>query len=118
MTLDIWSAILVCALGTFAMRLFPLIWMQIHLAKKAKQNSATNNTPVWISVLGPVMIAAMFGASLMPVRADWIGAASTVIAVIATLICWQRYRTLGKPVFCGVFVFGVTTYLLSYLSSL
>ena len=107
MDYEIWLAIGVCAIGTFAMRMLPLLWMQRHLAKTNNQN--TNELPEWLSLLGPLMIAAMCGSSLMPVRQDWIGVLATLIGVTTTVMAWRRFRSLGRPVFIGVLTFGLTT---------
>lgn len=115
MSNDTWLVVLICAIGTFAMRAVPLIWMRRHYAKQQLKNGM-NQMPVWLGVLGPLMIAAMFGVSLVPVRADWVGALATVTGVIATALVWLRTRSLGLPVAIGVGVFGLVTYGLTIFS--
>jgi branched-subunit amino acid transport protein len=110
MSMEVWLAIVACALGTFALRLVPLIWLQYLAAKNEKAD--TEKMPPWLTLLGPVMIAAMFGVSLVPVRQDGIGASATIVGVLVTYMVWYRSRSLGKPVFWGVVAFGVITYLL------
>ena len=108
MNTERWLVILLCAGGTFLIRALPLMWTRRHLAKQ--QSDAANTLPSWLGLLGPLMIAAMFGVSLVPVRHDWIGALATVAGCLATLLSWYRSRTLGKPVFIGVVVFGLVTF--------
>lgn len=107
MEYEIWMAIIVCAVGTFAMRALPLLWMQRRLAKA--DGKSNNTLPQWLSILGPLMIAAMCGASLIPVREDWVGILSTCTGITATMLAWVRFKSLGKPVFIGVLSFGLTT---------
>jgi len=105
---DIWIALVASAVGTLLIRLLPLIWMQRHLAKR-KSQEAVAAMPAWLSAFGPLMIAAMFGVSLIPSSqtvAAWI---STVIGVLVTLIVWWFKRSLGWPVFAGVIAFGTVT---------
>ncbi len=65
MHVDIWIAIVVAAIGTYALRVVPLLWTQRHF-NKHKANNTEARLPTWLSVLGPLMIAAMLGASLIP----------------------------------------------------
>ena len=108
-----WTVILLCAVGTYVMRALPLIWTQKHLAKHTEEGS--KQLPTWLSLLGPLMIAAMLGVSLIPARQDWIGAASTIVGCAITLGFWYRSRSLGKPVFAGVVAFGLVTFALSQM---
>ncbi|GGF80415.1 AzlD domain-containing protein [Alteromonas lipolytica] len=103
-----WIVILLCSVGTFAIRALPLIWTRRHLARQ--NNNEDKTLPTWLGLLGPLMIAAMFGVSLVPVRHDWIGAVATLAGCITTFVAWYRSRTLGKPVFLGVVVFGLVTF--------
>ena len=100
-----WLVILLCAAGTFLIRALPLVWTRRHLARQTKDT--TNTLPTWLGLLGPLMIAAMFGVSLVPVRQDWVGVIATLAGCATTLVSWYRSRTLGKPVFIGVVVFGL-----------
>ncbi len=103
---NIWIALAICALGTLLMRLLPLVWMQRHLAKR-KAQEAVDEIPSWLSVFAPLMIAGMFGVSLVPsntTSASWL---ATALGVIATLVVWRFTRSLGWPVFAGVLVYGV-----------
>lgn len=107
MQADIWAAIIVVAIGTYALRVGPLLWTQRHLNKHNTNNSEAR-LPTWLSVLGPLMIAAMLGASLIPKvpsLSSWI---ATALGTVVTTIVWYRYKTLGLPVFCGVISFGLT----------
>ena len=106
MTLEIAFAIFVCAIGTFAMRCIPLIWMRRHLEKQ-QQTDQEVVPPVWLGLIGSLMIAGMLGSSLVPVRGDWVGALSTLVGVIVTIVVWFRFRSLGLPVFLGVLAFGI-----------
>ena len=103
---QLWIALLATALGTFLMRALPLLWMRRHLVRKQASNSL-DAMPTWLTVLGPLMIAAMFGVSLVPAsetRAAWL---ATVIGVLATYLVWKKTNSLGWPVFAGVAVYGL-----------
>ena len=106
MHVDIWIAIVVTAIGTYALRVVPLLWTQRHF-NKHKANNTEARLPTWLSVLGPLMIAAMLGASLIPKApsaASWI---ATAIGTVVTVLVWRKFKSLGLPVFCGVLSFGV-----------
>ncbi len=103
---SVWIAMIIVAIGTLLMRLLPLHWMQRSLAKKQADHSL-DHLPLWLSVLGPTMIAAMFGTSLVPASpslATWL---ATAAGGVTTLIAWYWKRTLGLPVFAGVLAFGL-----------
>jgi len=106
MHVDIWIAIVVAAIGTYALRVVPLLWTQRHF-NKHKANNTEARLPTWLSVLGPLMIAAMLGASLIPKApsaASWI---ATAIGTVVTVVVWRKFKSLGLPVFCGVLSFGI-----------
>ncbi|CAA0357097.1 conserved membrane hypothetical protein [Alteromonas alvinellae] len=106
MHVDIWIAIVVAAIGTYALRVVPLLWTQRHF-NKHKANNTEARLPTWLSVLGPLMIAAMLGASLIPKApsaASWI---ATAIGTVVTVLVWRKFKSLGLPVFCGVLSFGI-----------
>ena len=106
MHVDIWIAIVVAAIGTYALRVVPLLWTQRHF-NKHKANNTEARLPTWLSVLGPLMLAAMLGASLIPKApsaASWI---ATAIGTVVTVLVWRKFKSLGLPVFCGVLSFGV-----------
>ena len=106
MHVDIWIAIVVAAIGTYALRVVPLLWTQRHF-NKHKANNTEARLPTWLSVLGPLMIAAVLGASLIPKApsaASWI---ATAIGTVVTVLVWRKFKSLGLPVFCGVLSFGV-----------
>ncbi|MGO1886832.1 MAG: AzlD domain-containing protein, partial [Halomonas sp.] len=75
MNTELWLAVAVSAIGTLLMRIVPFLWMQRRL------NSATglNNMPQWLGILGPLMIAAVLGVSIVPIN-------PRAIAWIATAI--------------------------------
>lgn len=106
----IWAALLVCALGTFLMRALPLVWMQRHLVQR-KTKSAVEAMPTWLSVLGPLMIAAMFGVSLVPGKASPASWLATALGALVTLIAWRMTKSLGWPVFAGVAIYGAVIFL-------
>ena len=106
MQTDIWVAIVIAAIGTYALRAVPLVWTQRHFnRRKGGDNEA--HLPMWWSVLGPLMIAAMLGTSLIPkvpTEASWL---ATVVGSLVTAIMWRKFRTLGLPVLGGVLAFGL-----------
>jgi len=101
----LWIAVLAAALGTLLMRLMPLLWMQRRL--KRLGDDAPEAMPQWLSLLGPLMVAAVFGVSLVPVTAGPLAWLATIIGMIATLAVWWRTRTLGWPVAAGIATYGV-----------
>ena len=103
---SLWIAVMVTAAGTFAMRLLPLLWMQRQL-KKHHDKNAVEVIPRWISLLGPLMIAAMLGVSLMPGTPDVVSWLATLGGAVATLLVWKYARSLGLPVLAGVVAFGL-----------
>lgn len=106
MTNAFWLAIFVTAAGTLLMRVLPLVWMQRRLARRQTEDS-TEIVPSWLRVLGPAMIAAMLGVSLVPTAFTVSGWAAPFVAVLVTLGVWYRTRSLGLPVFAGVLIYGV-----------
>jgi branched-subunit amino acid transport protein len=69
--------------------------------------------PKWLGVLGPVMIAAMLGVSLVPETASLNSWLATFVGVSFTLLVWSRTKSLGWPVLMGVAAFGAVR-LLNY----
>ncbi|WP_421869255.1 AzlD domain-containing protein [Motiliproteus sp.] len=102
----LWLAVMGIAVGTFSMRFVPMLWMQRHLDKHNDQD-AFDVMPQWLSLLGPMMIAAMFGNSLVPKSVDVIGWVATAVGVLVTVLVWRRTQSLGMPVLAGVFSYGV-----------
>ena len=106
MQTDIWVAIILAAIGTYALRVGPLLWTQRHFNKHKASNTEAR-LPTWLSVLGPLMIAAMLGTSLIPKvpsASSWI---ATVVGTLVTILVWRKFKSLGLPVFCGVLSFGL-----------
>ncbi len=103
MSSALWLAVVFSALGTLLMRVVPFLWMQRRL------NSATgiNNMPQWLGILGPLMIAAVLGVSIMPVNPSATSWFATAIGLSTTLLVWWKLRSLGWPVAAGVAVFGL-----------
>lgn len=106
MSLELWIAMIVAALGTYLIRLLPLIWMQQRL-KRRDGDAAVDVLPKWLVVLGPMMIAAVLGVSLVPRTPDPAGWLATVVGLGVTLVVWRKTRSLGWPVVGGVLTFGV-----------
>ena len=102
---ELWIAVLVTALGTLAMRMLPLLWMRRRLRQRA--NSDVDALPQWLGILGPLMIAALLGVSLIPQQPDLASWCATLLGGIVTLGVWRHTRTLGWPVAAGVATFGV-----------
>lgn len=98
-------AILAIAAGTCLMRILPLLWMQRHLSRRKAENPV-DSLPDWLSVLGPSMIAALLGASLVPTTLTITNWMATFLGVVVTLLVWRHSRSLGLPVFVGVIVYG------------
>lgn len=107
---ELWLAVIATAVGTLMMRILPLLWMQHHLLRRNNEN-AIESMPTWLNVLGPTMIAAMCGVSLVPTSFSAGSGLATISGVIATTLVWQRTRSLGWPVFAGVLIYGVVALL-------
>lgn len=103
MSAALWLAVAACAVGTLLMRVVPFLWMQRSL----NSETGLNNMPQWLGILGPLMIAAVLGVSIMPVNPSVISWAATAIGLAVTLLVWLKVRSLGWPVAAGVAVFGV-----------
>ncbi|WFF40115.1 AzlD domain-containing protein [Salinicola endophyticus] len=108
MSVELWIALLAGALGTYLIRLLPLLWMQRRL-RHSRERAGTESMPAWLGVLGPMMIAAVLGVSLVPRVPDATGWIATLVGLAATLLTWRRTRSLGLPVIVGVATFGVMT---------
>tara|TARA_R110000824_G_scaffold50961_3_gene142154 strand:+ start:196 stop:531 length:336 start_codon:yes stop_codon:yes gene_type:complete len=102
MSTALWLAVVVSALGTLLMRVVPFLWMQRRLNSAA----GINNMPQWLGILGPLMIAAVLGVSIMPVNPSAISWFATAIGLSVTLLVWWKLRSLGWPVAAGVAVYG------------
>ena len=102
MSSTMWIAVIICALGTLLMRVVPFLWMQRRLGSATGMNAM----PQWLVILGPMMIAAVLGVSIVPVNPSAISWLATAIGLSVTLLVWRRLRSLGWPVAAGVAVFG------------
>lgn len=98
---NMWIALLLIALGTFAMRGAPLVMMKKHLNKKADQGKPAD-PPLIFNVLGATMIAAMFGVSLVPPENTTWAWVVVAISTLVTGLIWLKTRTMGLPIFVGV----------------
>lgn len=108
----LWIAMLAAAAGTFLLRMLPLLWMQRHLDRR-DSHKTVEQMPVWLRVLGPAMIAAMFGVSVVPATLTLTSWLATLLGGALTLAVWYRTRSLGWPVFAGVAMYGVVEVLAS-----
>lgn len=106
-----WLTLGIIALATFLMRVAPLFWMSRRL-KRSSNGSSLADIPLWLRVMGPMMIAAMFGTSLVPATISVSTWMATGAGVLATLLVWYKTRTLGLPVLAGVAVYGLLVSLL------
>ncbi|RUR29572.1 AzlD domain-containing protein [Vreelandella andesensis] len=103
MSIELWLAVAVSAIGTLLMRVVPFLWMQRRLGS----DTGINTMPQWLGILGPLMIAAVLGVSIMPVNPSTVSWLATAIGLSITLIIWWRLRSLGWPVAAGVAAFGL-----------
>ncbi|MDQ7728706.1 AzlD domain-containing protein [Halomonas sp. SpR8] len=103
MSSALWLAVAVSALGTLLMRVVPFLWMQ----RRLNSTTGLNNMPQWLGILGPLMIAAVLGVSIVPVNPSAVSWTATAIGLSVTLLVWSRVRSLGWPVAAGVGVFGL-----------
>ena len=103
MSTALWLAVVISALGTLLIRVVPFLWMQ----RRLNSESGLNNMPQWLGILGPLMIAAVLGVSIVPVNPNAISWLATAIGLSVTLLVWSHTRSLGWPVAAGVAVFGL-----------
>ncbi|SEM37484.1 AzlD domain-containing protein [Halomonas caseinilytica] len=102
----LWLAVLASALGTYLIRVLPLLWMRRRL-RRLDGNDNVDAMPQWLGILGPLMIAALFGVSLVPRDPSATTWLATAIGIAITLLVWYRKRSLGWPVAAGVAAYGV-----------
>lgn len=98
-------ALILIVLGTYSMRVLPFIWMQRHIDRR-EEGEVQGEFVKWLGVLGPTMIGAMLGASLVPETHNMASWLATSLGVVATYVIWHKTKTLGLPVFIGVIVYG------------
>ncbi|WP_417528053.1 AzlD domain-containing protein [Marinomonas shanghaiensis] len=111
MDTSMWLALVSIAIGTYLIRLLPYIWMKRSLAKK-QMEGGIGAMPIWLTILGPTMVAAMFGTSLVPAHSDAVSWLATGVGTLVTFGVWTRTRSMGLPILCGVVAFGVVTLIL------
>lgn len=109
---SVWIAMGIVALGTYFMRLLPTMWMIRRLSRDSGKHGL-DNVPIWLTVLGPAMIAAMLGVSLIPAEPTSVSWFATAAGSVVTLLTWLRTRSLGVPVGVGVACFGLIVYAFS-----
>ena len=112
MSSALWLAVLASTAGTLLMRLLPLLWMRRRL-QRLGDDEYLDAMPQWLSILGPLMIAAVLGVSLVPTTPDAISWLATALGVLATLLVWHRLRSLGWPIAAGVAAYGAVVVLAS-----
>ncbi|MGP5016331.1 AzlD domain-containing protein [Vreelandella alkaliphila] len=103
MSSALWLAVMVSAIGTLLIRVVPFLWMQ----RRINSETGINNMPQWLSILGPLMIAAVLGVSIVPVSPSAVSWIATAIGLSVTLWVWSRLRSLGWLVAAGVAAFGI-----------
>ncbi|MFI0471991.1 AzlD domain-containing protein [Halomonas sp. HMF6819] len=103
MSIELWIAVALSALGTLLIRVAPFLWMQ----RRLDQSDGPTPLPEWLAILGPLMIAAVLGVSIVPVNPNATSWLATALGLFATVLVWRRTRSLGWPVAAGVAVFGI-----------
>lgn len=96
-----WLALFVIAIGTFLMRAGPL-QLIFHRFKQSTSSNSRNQIPFVFSIMGPAVIAALLGTSLMPSTPSFQSWAATFVGILVTLIVYYKIRTLSLPIFFGV----------------
>jgi branched-subunit amino acid transport protein AzlD len=109
MDMSMWLALVSIAIGTYLLRLLPYLWMKRSLAKRQTEDGV-GSMPIWLTILGPTMIAAMFGTSLVPTQSDMVSWLATGVGILVTFGVWKRTRSMGLPILCGVVAFGIITF--------
>lgn len=102
MSSALWIAVVISALGTLLMRVVPFLWMQRRMGSE----EGLNAMPQWLAVLGPLMIAAVFGVSIVPVEPSPLSWLATAIGLGVALLVWRRTRSMGWPVAVAVATYG------------
>ncbi len=103
---SIWLAILLAALGTCLTRVLPWWWMRW----KRQQGVEQQGSSVWLHRLGPLMIAALLGASLVPAQRSSLTWLAVAMGLLLTWLVWWWRRSLGLPVLVGVVTFGLSQF--------
>jgi len=105
MTVELWISVAVIAICTYFLRAIPFFWMQRRL--KRRSDATTDSVPAWLVVLGPAMISAMFGVSLVPASNTASAWLATICGTALTLCVWYRTKSLSWPVFAGVAMYAI-----------
>ncbi|UTW00800.1 AzlD domain-containing protein [Marinomonas rhizomae] len=108
MEMSMWLALASIAIGTYLIRLLPYVWMKRSLAKRQTEDGV-GSMPTWLTILGPTMIAAMFGTSLVPTHSGSLSWFATGVGILVTYGVWTRTRSMGLPILFGVVAFGMVT---------
>lgn len=103
---SVWLTLFVIAVGTFLIRTVPLQIMFRRL-KKSDSINTSKQIPVVLSIMGPAMIAAMLGSSLIPSKPSFVSLTATLAGIIVTLATYYKFRTLSVPVLLGVVGYSV-----------
>ncbi|WP_104202445.1 AzlD domain-containing protein [Billgrantia saliphila] len=111
MSSALWLAVLATAAGTLLMRILPLLWMR-HRLERRERDDDFDAMPQWLGILGPVLIAAVLGSSLVPSPSILLYWSATACGVAITLLVWWRLRSLGWPVAAGVSAYGLVIIIL------
>lgn len=106
MEVSMWLAFFSIAIGTYLLRALPYLWMKRSLAKRQTEDGI-GSMPIWLTILGPTMVAAMFGTSLVPAHSNLVSCLATAIGVLVTYGVWTRTRSMGLPILGGVTAFGM-----------
>ncbi|QUX91270.1 branched-chain amino acid ABC transporter [Marinomonas sp. A3A] len=106
MEMSMWLALASIAIGTYLIRLLPYVWMKRSLAKRQTEDGV-GSMPTWLTILGPTMIAAMFGTSLVPAHSGALSWLATGVGILVTYGVWTRTRSMGLPILFGVLAFGI-----------
>lgn len=105
MTAELWISVAIVALFTYLLRALPFFWMQRRL--KRHSGTTSDSVPAWLIVLGPAMISAMFGVSLVPASNTADAWLATIFGTVLTLCVWYRTKSLSWPVFAGVAMYAI-----------
>lgn len=105
------SAVLLVGVGTYLMRLLPLVAVR----RAQRRADAPVGSPAarwggWLELVGPAVIAALLATSVVPEPSDpafWSKLGPGVAALGLTGLVANRWRNLGLTVVAGVAAYGL-----------
>ena len=105
-------AVIFLGIATYLSRLLPYLWMRKRLNSSQGTVNQEERIPQSIRVLGPIMIAAMFGMSLLPQEPKTPSLLAAPVACFFIFYIWKKKKSLIFPILGGVASYGLTLFIL------